>query len=214
MGLQTVRPNLASQPRQQHLLKSNITGHLHFCSLDAAKNLIAILIYQKKKKRKHKVVRPRIGAGSRKGIQVEGTACTKAWGGGDGQRDVRQPRSCVVCLELRRLLLGADALPTAAPGPACAPGLCSDGGQRSQLPDGRVVPGRPRHQPPPARHRQPPQKAPTPRSWPPPPLVSPASCPSLSPPSSCFSGRVLSHSAPSEQRGQDRPGVSLGASGG
>ena len=169
---------------------------------------------KKKKKRKHKVGRPRIGAGSRKGIQVEGTACTKAWGGGDGQRDVRQPRSCVVCLELLRLLLGADALPTAAPGPACAPGLCSDGGQRSQLPDGRVVPGRPRHQPPPARHRQPPQKAPTPRSWPPPPLVSPASCPSLSPPSSCFSGRVLSHSAPSEQRGQDRPGVSLGASGG
>ena len=49
VGLHTVRPNLASQPRQQHLLKSNITGHLNFCSLDAAKNLIAILIYQKKK---------------------------------------------------------------------------------------------------------------------------------------------------------------------
>ena len=49
MGLQTVRPNLASQPLQQHLLKSNITGHLNFC-LDTAKNLIAILIYQKKKK--------------------------------------------------------------------------------------------------------------------------------------------------------------------
>lgn len=95
-------------------------------------------------------MRPRIGAGSRKGIQVEGVACTKAWGGGDGQWDVRQLRSCVVCLELRRLLLGADALPTAAPGPACAPSLCSDGGHRSQLPEGWVVPGRPRHQPPPA----------------------------------------------------------------
>ena len=54
MGLQTVGPNLASQPLQQHLLKSNITGHLNFCSLDTAKNLIAILIYPKKKKRKKK----------------------------------------------------------------------------------------------------------------------------------------------------------------
>ena len=51
MGSQTVRPNLANQRRQQHLLKSSITGHLNFCSLDTAKkNLIAILIYQEKKK--------------------------------------------------------------------------------------------------------------------------------------------------------------------
>ena len=50
MGSQTVGPNLANQRRQQHLLKSSITGHLNFCSLDTAKNLIAILIYQEKKK--------------------------------------------------------------------------------------------------------------------------------------------------------------------
>ena len=37
MGSQTVRPNLANQRRQQHLLKSSITGHLNFCSLDTAK---------------------------------------------------------------------------------------------------------------------------------------------------------------------------------
>ena len=157
-------------------------------------------------------MRPRIGAGSRKGIQVEGATCTKAWGGGDGRWDVRQPRSCVVCLELRRLLLGADALPTTALGPACAPASCSDGGHRSQLPEGRVVPGRPRHQPPPpARHRQPPQQAPTPRSWPPPPSVSPFPAP----PSlllQLFLWQSPVPFSPREQRGQDRPGVSLGAS--
>ena len=149
------------------------------------------------------VARPRIGAGSRKGIQVEGTACTKAWGGGDWRWDVRQPRSCAVCLERRRLLLGADALPATAPGPACAPALCSDGGHRSQLPEGRVVPGRPRHQPPPAGSPQ----AASPEG----PHSAQLAAPALGQPrflplplssSSCFSGRVLSHSAPVSKAGR------------
>lgn len=57
--------------------------------------------------------------------------------------------------------------------------------------------GPPQQAAPPAtthKPQQPPLSVPTPRSWPPPPSVSPVSCPSLSPPSSCFSGRALAHS--------------------
>lgn len=179
-----------------HLIKSNIVKHCNLCSFDASKNLIAVLIYKKKK----------VGAGGHEamhrggqGVRVEGRAGTKACaeevaqgGGASSSQASGAPEA----------FEGSAAPPPAA----CAPDLCSDSGHDSQR--GGLSPASL------ATSYHPPAQSLAGRDnlpWQSP--LHAASCsspcsalfpapPSLSPPSSCSSGRVFPiQDSSSKQRG-------------
>lgn len=140
----------------------------------------------------------------RKGIQMEGTTCTEA-GVKRLTRVVGYPAACLI-VRAPGALIGSRLASHSCPGLTCAPGLSSDSGHSSQLDWDARGAGRPSrhcHQPPPTSlvpcwQGQPPLAADSTQL--PTPSVSPVSCPSLlSPPSSCFPGRVSAHSGQQPQ---------------
>lgn len=152
----------------------------------------------------------------RKGIQVEGTACMKAWGAEGVWRSGipgSQPSLPSEALSGNATLPQLHMFLVCAQTVGTAPGWVWP-------PEGRVVPSRPCHQPQPTSpvpgwQGQPLLAAPTPRSWPPLPLFSPVSCPSLSLSSlQLFLWQSLSHSGqqPQTTRTSGQTEVSPGVS--